>query len=145
MAVGQTLAEAARQRGLPVVIDAGSWKPGFETLLPLATHVICSANFYPPGCSSPDAALSYLQHLGIPQVAMTRGAEPILYNRQQSWQALPVPQGPVVDTLGAGDIFHGAFCHYGLSQPWPQALTLAAQVASHACRYVGPRPGCSTP
>jgi len=139
MAVGQTLAAAARQRGLPVVIDAGSWKPGFEALLPLATHAICSANFYPPGCGSHVEVLTYLKQLDIPHVAMTRGPEPILYNQRESWQALPVPQGPVVDTLAAGDILHGAFCHYGLSQPWPRALTLAAQVASHACRYVGPR------
>jgi sugar/nucleoside kinase (ribokinase family) len=34
---------------------------------------------------------------------------------------LPVPQVSVRDTLGAGDIFHGAFCHYRLSANFQQS------------------------
>jgi len=46
-----------------------------------------------------------------------------------------------VDTLGAGDIFHGAFCYY-ISQPgyeFREALSAAAHVATFSCRDPGTR------
>ncbi|MDJ0536213.1 MAG: PfkB family carbohydrate kinase [Xenococcaceae cyanobacterium MO_207.B15] len=44
-----------------------------------------------------------------------------------------------VDTLGAGDIFHGAFCNYILQEDFPTALFLAAQMASKSCQFFGTR------
>jgi sugar/nucleoside kinase (ribokinase family) len=44
-----------------------------------------------------------------------------------------------VDTLGAGDIFHGAFCHYILQQDFPTALSNAAKVAARSCESFGTR------
>lgn len=35
-----------------------------------------------------------------------------------------------VDTLGAGDIFHGAFCHYVLRENFLDALASAAKIAA---------------
>ncbi|MEB3292405.1 MAG: PfkB family carbohydrate kinase, partial [Synechococcales bacterium] len=48
IAVGQAIAARAKQQGIPVVLDGGSWKPGLEQVLPLVDYAICSANFYPP-------------------------------------------------------------------------------------------------
>jgi sugar/nucleoside kinase (ribokinase family) len=46
----------------------------------------------------------------------------------------------MVDTLGAGDILHGAFCHYHVAgQSFPQALRSAAEIATLACRHLGTR------
>jgi sugar/nucleoside kinase (ribokinase family) len=45
-----------------------------------------------------------------------------------------------VDTLGAGDILHGAFCYYSsLGQVFQEALTNAVRVASESCRFRGTR------
>jgi sugar/nucleoside kinase (ribokinase family) len=45
-----------------------------------------------------------------------------------------------VDTLGAGDIFHGAFCHaYAGGLGFSASLASAAEVASRACAFWGPR------
>jgi len=52
---------------------------------------------------------------------------------------IAVPKIKAIDTLGAGDIFHGAFCHYILSRGFPQALEAAAAIASHACQSFGTR------
>ena len=114
MAVGLAIATAAQQRRIPVVIDAGSWKPGFEAVLPLATS-------------------------GIPEVAITQGAGPIQYCDRGQSGSLPSPLVTVKDTLGAGDIFHGAFCHYRLQAPFIAALGQAAQVAARSCQHFGPR------
>ena len=133
MAVGRRVAHQVRQRDVPVVVDAGSWKPGFETLLPLATVVIAAAGFRPPGCQSMPETITYLARLGIPHIAITQGAAPILTVQAGAVAPLAVPPCSVVDTLGAGDIFHGAFCHYFLAHGFETALTLAMPIAAQAC------------
>ncbi|EKV01745.1 sugar kinase, ribokinase [Leptolyngbya sp. PCC 7375] len=135
MALGQQIAKAAKPLGIPVVVDAGSWKPGFDQVLALATVVIASANFKPPDDQD---ALTYLQGLGIPHIAITHGDQPIVFSDQGRLGELPVPTTTVVDTLGAGDIFHGAFC-YAWAGDFPKALAGAARVASFSCRSFGTR------
>jgi sugar/nucleoside kinase (ribokinase family) len=147
MAVGAAIAAQAKTLGIPVAIDGGSWKPGFETVLPYVDYAICSANFQPPGTSKPDEVFDFLAGFDIPYSAITQGSEPILYRdglrptfgqRGQSG-AIPVPQIQSVDTLGAGDFFHGAFCHFILQMPFPEALGQAAAVAGRSCQSFGPR------
>ncbi len=136
MATGYAIAIAAQPQTIPVVVDAGSWKSGFEDVLPLATSVIAAAKFCLPNQVDTLAALS---SLGIPEVATTHGPSPIQFCDRGTAGTLAVPQVTVQDTLGAGDIFHGAFCHYRLHAPFPAALTHAAQVAAQSCRHFGPR------
>ncbi|MEA5462724.1 PfkB family carbohydrate kinase [Leptothoe sp. PORK10 BA2] len=141
MALSQRIALMAKSLGIPVVVDAGSWKPGFDQVLALAQVVIASANFRPPDPHGDDG-MAYFQGLGIPQIAITQGEYPIVVSDQGRLGELAVPATTVVDTLGAGDIFHGAFCHAicdagGVS--FSAALTQASQVASLSCRYFGTR------
>ncbi len=139
MAVGGAIARTAKSLGIPVAIDGGSWKPGFETVLPYVDYAICSANFRPPNCDAIDSVFEFLADFGIPDVAITQGAEPILYRAQGQSGAIPVPPIQSVDTLGAGDFFHGAFCHFILQMPFPQALEQAARVAARSCQSFGSR------
>lgn len=139
MAVGRAIAYQAKAQRIPVIIDGGSWKPGFETVLALADYVVCSANFHPPGCKTAPETLSYLRELGVPHIAITHGAEPIEFISEGVSGRLPVAQIKPVDTLGAGDIFHGAFCHYLLQSNFQDALAQAAQVAAYACQFFGTR------
>jgi sugar/nucleoside kinase (ribokinase family) len=135
MAVGQAIARQARGQ-IPIVVDAGSWKPGFEDLLPLATSVIAAAKFCLPGQADTRLALAAL---GVAEVAITHGPDPIQFWNRGQPGALAVPSVPVQDTLGAGDIFHGAFCHYRLQAPFQSALAAAARVAAASCEHFGPR------
>ncbi len=139
MAVGAAIARSAKAAGIPVVIDGGSWKPGFESVLPDVDYAICSANFRPPNCEAIESVFDCLADFGIPDVAMTQGAEPILYREPGRSGKIPVPQIRSVDTLGAGDFFHGAFCHFILQMPFPEALGQAAAVAARSCQSFGPR------
>ena len=139
MAVGQTIAMVARSQGIPIVIDGGSWKPGFETVLPLADYVICSANFQPPNCQSAEAIVAYLANLGVPHIAITQGQQPIQYWTATEAGHIDVPIVNVVDTLGAGDIFHGAFCHAILREDFKAALAIAASIAAQSCQHFGTR------
>ncbi|BAU09883.1 PfkB protein [Leptolyngbya sp. NIES-3755] len=132
MQIGSAIAKQARERNIPVAIDGGSWKPGFETVLPYVDYAICSANFHPP---TNQTVFDYLQNFGISHIAITHGKNTIKLPTLE----IDVPQVPVVDTLGAGDIFHGAFCHYILEHSFIDALFKAAHVASHSCRFFGTR------
>ena len=137
--VGLNIAAIAKSKKIPVVLDGGSWKPGLEKLLPNIDYAICSANFYPPQCNQSDRVFDYLTDCGIKQIAITQGEQPILYRDVNINSTIAVPTIKPVDTLGAGDIFHGAFCHYLLTTDFPTALKLAAEVASKSCLSFGTR------
>lgn len=130
--------EAARfgqARGIPVVLDGGSWKPGLEALLPLLDCAICSADFRGP---AGEPAQDILAGYDMAVQAITQGAGPVLWKRGGEWVEIPVPEVPVVDSLGAGDVFHGAFCFaYGAGAPPEAALQTAIEVAGRSVRHFG--------
>jgi sugar/nucleoside kinase (ribokinase family) len=139
MAASAQIATWAKARQIPVVIDAGSWKPDFESVLTLADVVVASANFFPPQCQTPDDVFAYLKALNVPQMAITQGAQPILYIDAEESGEIEVPKIRAADTLGAGDILHGAFCHFYLTHTFTETLLKASRSASFACQYWGTR------
>lgn len=139
MAASIAIAKFATSKGIPVVIDGGSWKPGYDRVLPFVDYAICSANFYPPNCPTFEDVLTYLADVGIANIGITKGGKPIQVLSQGRRTQIEVPKIDPVDTLGAGDIFHGAFCHYILRQNFLDALTSASQVAARSCQFFGTR------
>jgi sugar/nucleoside kinase (ribokinase family) len=139
IAVSKIIAQIAKNQNIPIVIDGGSWKPGFEEILPVVDYAICSANFYPPTCRNQEDVFAYLQNFNIPHIAITQGEKPIQYLIGGQYGIINVPKIQSVDTLGAGDIFHGAFCHYILKTSFTDALALASHIAAEACQYFGTR------
>lgn len=139
MAVGQVIAKQSKAQKIPVVVDGGSWKSGYEEILPYVDYAICSANFRPPHCSTFSELFNYLTALNIPHIAITNGSQPIQYFHQGIVGQIPVPKIQPVDTLGAGDIFHGAFCHFILRTDFLDALTQASTVAGQSCQSFGTR------
>jgi sugar/nucleoside kinase (ribokinase family) len=139
MAVSGAIAQQAQAQQIPVVVDGGSWKSGFEEAFRYADYAICSANFCPPQCSTNAEVFNYLSALNVPHIAITQGSQSIQYLHKGEFGQVPVPQIQPVDTLGAGDIFHGAFCHFILQVPFLEALAQAATVAGRACQSFGTR------
>lgn len=132
-------AKDAKKMGIPVVLDGGSWKAGLEKVLPFVDYAICSANFMPPNYSSEDGVFEFLSKKNIPNIAITRGGKPILAKIKNQIVEIPINPITAIDTLGAGDIFHGAFCYHILNEKFTKSLELAAYVASESCKYSGPR------
>jgi len=133
------LATWAKEKQIPVVLDGGSWKEGLEALLPLVDYAICSSAFYPPGCTDPESVFAGLRDHGIEHMAITRDGDPILAHSDGQLCEVPVMPVKVMDTLGAGDIFHGAFCHYILENDFLLSLERAGEVASLSCSSLGTR------
>jgi sugar/nucleoside kinase (ribokinase family) len=142
----QAWAAAAKACGAPVVFDGGSWKEGTEELLKSVHTSICSADFMPPGCSSRNEVIQFLKNSGVANIAITDGSAPIEFLCGQSSGSIRVPQVDVVDTMGAGDILHGAYCHFASTgRDFIDSLTQAAGIASESCRYAGTREGMKHP
>lgn len=132
--------EASRQH-IPVVLDAGRWRPVMDELLPAARAVICSAGFRVPGTLGAAQSAAAVAARGAALVAVTRGGDPILWWEEGRTGQVRVPTVKVVDTLGAGDFFHGAFCWF-VAQPslhTADRLAAAAEIAALRCTQLGPR------
>lgn len=137
---GIAIAKLAKSLGIPTVLDGGSWKSGLEEILPYIDYAICSDNFHPPYCHQQSEVITYLTNQKIKHIAITRGAESIIYVTNNQAGEIKIPQTPVIDTLGAGDIYHGAFCYYFLDKlDFVVALTAAVEVARKSCRFFGTR------
>ena len=136
----QAWAGAAKAHSKPVVLDGGSWKDGTEELLKSVHTAICSADFLPPGCASRDEVIKFLKSRGVANIAITDGPKAIHFVSGQSSGTIGVPKVEVVDTMGAGDIFHGAYCFYiSIGRGFIESLAEATKVASESCRYAGTR------
>ena len=101
--------------GALTVMDAGSWKEPAADLPARCDVVAASARFYPPGLAGPvtepqDVARRLLD-AGARGVVITRGERPALWWAAGALGAVQPPQVEAVDTLGAGDVFHGALAH----------------------------------
>ena len=137
--VAVPLAAAARARGITVVADAGSWKPGLEELLEHVDVLVASAGFRPPTGDGLDALLA----LGPEWVARSAGAGPVAWRSATGavGQVCP-PEVEVVDTLGAGDVLHGALLaevgRHGV-RDLPAALETAVTTASRSVCAAGVR------
>lgn len=133
--------QIAYQQKIPTILDGGSWKKGMEKLLPWITVIICSDSFRIPFVADNYwEKKTYLNHAGPQKVAFTRGENSILAFEDDLQTEITVPALPVADTLGAGDIFHGAFCHYYIGHfNFLEALRQASEIAGLSCRYKGTR------
>ena len=136
----EQLVDTCRQKGIITIFDGGSWKSGTEELLRYIDIAICSEDFYPPGINSNSDVTEYLIKKGAKKTAITRGYKPIITNEGEVNFLIEVPKTEIIDTLGAGDIFHGAFCYfYAQTANFLASLEKAAQIASFSCRFAGPR------
>ena len=103
------LAQAARAAHVPVLMDAGSRKPHTADVARECDMVIASADLSEPsGSAEPQDVIGWLASLGVDRVVITRGEQPVLWRVPGAGGEVPVEQLDAVDTLGAGDFFHGA-------------------------------------
>ncbi len=134
----------ARVSGIPTVLDGDvADAEVFERLLPLTDHAIFSEPALAAFAgSADDASLNKLARFNCRVTAVTRGGEGVSWHengRPQRRAAYPVA---VVDTTGAGDVFHGAYAlAIGVGLTVPDAMAFASAAAALKCTRSGGRNG----
>lgn len=138
-------AQWAREAGIPVVADLDELYPGVQDLIRNIDYLIVSRDF---PCrlmaeSDLEKALQQMQRrYGCTLTAATLGEEGVLAWDGSQFTHSPAYAVRVVDTTGAGDIFHAGFIH-ALLQGWPlqQQLDFACAAAALNCMATGARGG----
>ncbi|MGJ5813342.1 carbohydrate kinase family protein [Paludibaculum fermentans] len=141
-------ARIARHHGIPVTIDVDTIYKGFEDVLPNVDYLITSSEFPErwTGEADPMKALTLLQDsYGMKMAAMTLGAHGALARVGGRFVYSPAFVVNCLDTTGAGDVFHGAFC-YSVVKGFEigEALEFANAMAALNCTAMGARGGIST-
>ncbi|HET9117596.1 MAG TPA: PfkB family carbohydrate kinase [Pseudonocardiaceae bacterium] len=134
-------ARSARAAEIPLVLDCGSTKPVYAELVPLADAVICSTGFVASGSDGFDQVSKAMVTEGARLVAVTAGAGAVRWRTREATGTVEVPSVTVRDTLGAGDVLHGAVAFAlasGASDP-ERILHMGVAVASLRVQHVGPR------
>jgi sulfofructose kinase len=138
-------ARIARQHGIPVTVDVDTVYPGFDRVLPNVDYLVSSSEFPAAwtGERDPFAALETLQkEYGMKVAAMTLGAHGALARVDGRFVYSPAYVVDCVDTTGAGDVFHGAFCYAVLEgMPMREILEFSNAMAALNCTALGARGG----
>jgi sulfofructose kinase len=136
-------ARIARSANIPVTVDVDTIYAGFDRVLPLVDYLISSAEFPArwTGIEDPFAALASIQEKsGVRVAAMTLGAHGALAYAEGRFHYSPAFVVNCIDTTGAGDVFHGAFCYSVLQQmPIADALEFSNAMAALNCTAPGAR------
>jgi sugar/nucleoside kinase (ribokinase family) len=148
---------ADRAERVVTVLDGGSWKPQLDGLLDHVDWAVCGERFRVPG-AAPTAAgeadtTEELLARGVSVVVFTHGPRPVTWRTAGDSGTVEVPRVNALDTLGAGDAFHGAVAHRlavldprgpgspGLGAPplIRDVLVSAAKIASMRVTVLGSR------
>jgi sulfofructose kinase len=137
----------ARASGIPVVADLDHMSPGLLRVLPFVDFPVTSKEF-PVDATGEKNLLKALPQLqrdyGSRAVCATIGVDGALaWDGSRFWYA-PSYKVRVVDTTGAGDLFHAAFS-YGILHAWDlqRILDFACAAAGLNCEALGARGGIS--
>ncbi|HYL82408.1 MAG TPA: PfkB family carbohydrate kinase, partial [Candidatus Acidoferrum sp.] len=138
----------AREAGIPVSLDAEDSTELREELFRFTDILIVSHPFSRELTGKTDLTdiLRGLARLGPACVGVTLGDQGSALLHRQEIVEVPAFPVDVVDTTGAGDVFHGAFL-YGLLQGWKAGdiLLFANAVSALKCTRLGGRAGIPRP
>jgi sugar/nucleoside kinase (ribokinase family) len=131
----------AQRRGIPVVLDADHVMGLDDPLLRATSHIIFSSEALhaTAGVTDDVEALRKIAALTPFFVAVTKGAEGMIW-LDENKEPHHMPTFPIeaVDTLGAGDVFHGAFAlAVAEKQSLEDAMRFSAAAAALKCTRFG--------
>jgi sulfofructose kinase len=143
-AVGRAAA-IARHHNIPVTVDVDTVYHGFDKVLQNVDYLITSSEFPVrwTGEGDPFRALIMIQEeYGMKVAAMTLGSFGSIARMDGKFCYSPAFVVNCVDTTGAGDVFHGAYC-YGVLEGLSlrDTLDLSNAMAALNCTAIGARGG----
>ncbi len=141
-------ATACREKGVLTSLDGGGVRANTPELLEFIDVAIVSERMCEQMELSPAAMLDHLQSKGCKIGGVTMGEKGLVWydetGTRQHHAALPVPAADVIDTNGAGDVFHGAYMYSYLARPelgWDAHFKLARAASAHKIKHLGNEAG----
>lgn len=139
--------EQAKKHNIPSVLDADITPDPIDELVSLADHIAfsepCLEKF--TGCSDPIKGLKLAQKQTRGKVYVTVGSKGCYWLEGENDYHEPVVKVDVVDTTGAGDVFHGALAvAVAESQQSRESIVFSNMVAALKCTKRGGREGIPT-
>jgi sugar/nucleoside kinase (ribokinase family) len=137
-------AKEFRRLGRLVSLDGGGLRSNTDELLDFVDVAVVAERLCDQMNLSDVEMLDYLKSKGCKIGGVTQGERGMLWydesGRTQRMPALVVPKAAVVDTNGAGDIFHGSYMYSYLSRPlarWEDHFRFARAASTHAIQFLG--------
>jgi sugar/nucleoside kinase (ribokinase family) len=137
-------AKACREAGILTSLDGGGLRKNTLELLEFIDVAICSKRLCEQLQLTPEGLCEMLKSKGCRIGGVTLGEAGLVWFDETGklcrMQALTVPSSQVVDTNGAGDIFHGAYIYSYLSEPsksWCEHFAFARAASAHSVRFLG--------
>jgi sugar/nucleoside kinase (ribokinase family) len=137
-------ARLCREQGILTSLDGGGLRGNTEELLEYIDIAIVAERLCEQMAMTPEEMLPYLKGKGCKVVGVTQGSRGMIWQDVtgdvQHLPALPVPRDKVIDTNGAGDVFHGAYMYSWLADParsWLDHFKFARAASTHAIQHLG--------
>ena len=144
-------AKRCRAAGILTSLDGGGLRANTHELLAFIDVAIVAERLCEQMRLAPREMLDYLKARGCRIGGVTSGERGVLWYEETGavrWlTALPVPPQQILDTSGAGDVFHGAYVHSYLANPgktWDDHFRFARAAAAHKIQHLGNEAGLPT-
>jgi sugar/nucleoside kinase (ribokinase family) len=137
-------AKACRDAGILTSLDGGGLRSNTHEVLGFIDIAVVAERLCEQMRLTPGEMLQYLRSRGCRVGGVTMGPRGVLYCQgmegERIMPALDVPAERIIDTNGAGDIFHGAYVYSYLTSPsatWDDHFRFARAASAHAIQHLG--------
>jgi sugar/nucleoside kinase (ribokinase family) len=135
----------ARERGILVSLDGGAVRDNTMELLSFVDVAMVSERFCEQLGRSAEDTIGLLGDKGCRVAGVTLGENGLLWRERgdagfRRLPALAVPEAKVVDTNGAGDLFHGAYVFSQMNWPgrdWEFHFRFARAASAFGVQHLG--------
>ena len=145
-------ARLCREKGVLTSLDGGGLRSNTHDLLGYIDIAIVAERLCEQMNLDDRAMLAYLKTRGCKIGGVTQGERGMLWYDESGevrrLPALPVPASLIVDTSGAGDVFHGAYVAAWLTQPdgsWASHFAYARAASAFKIQHLGNEAGLPGP
>ena len=144
-------AKQCRESGILTSLDGGAVRTNTHEMLAFIDVAMVAERFCEQMHLTPAATLDYLKSRGCRIGGVTLGERGLIWFDEagavRTNFAMPVPANRVIDTSGAGDVFHGAYVYSYLTDPtrhWADHIAFGQAAATFKVQRLGNEAGLPT-